>query len=86
MGTGERRAGRRARRLVVGRPTSAVKFGSVVVSFCTAEVGRRESSQPARRESTDQQKDATLTGCRFYNGFYASSPKTCSQERKDAWL
>lgn len=33
------------------RPTSAVKFGSVVVSFCTAEVGRRESSQQTCRGS-----------------------------------
>lgn len=28
----------------VNQPTSAVKFGSIVVSFCAAEMGRTESS------------------------------------------
>lgn len=67
-------------------PTSAVKFGSIVVSLCAAEMGRTHSGQVVHRGSghvNTQQVHLhweTLTGCRFCNGFYALSPKTCLRD------
>lgn len=71
-----------------GLPTSAVKFGSIVVSLCAAETGRTDSGQVVHRGSghvnTEQVHlhQETLTGCRFCNGFYALSPKTCVARQK----
>lgn len=70
-------------------PTSAVKFGSIVVSLCAAEMGRTDCGQVVRRGSghvnTEQVHlhQQTLTGCRFCNGFYALSPKTCVARQRE---
>lgn len=68
-------------------PTSAVKFGSIVVSLCAAEMGRTHSGQVMHRGrghgDTPQVhlQQGTLTDCRFCNGFYALSPKTCFRDK-----
>lgn len=58
------------------------------MSLCAAETGRTDSGQVVHRGSghvnTEQVHlhQETLTGCRFCNGFYALSPKTCVARQK----
>lgn len=79
----------KAQRRPAGLPTSAVKFGSIVVSLCAAEMGRTDCGQVVHRGSghvnTEQVHlhQETLTGCRFCNGFYALSPKTCVARQRE---
>lgn len=70
--------------------TSAVKFGSIVVSFCAAEMGRSKLQLAGtRRKFLSKHKlherqtvRGTLTGCRFCNDFYALNPKTCREGKQ----
>lgn len=74
----------------VKQPTSAVKFGSIVVSFCAAEIKKNKNPVSDHAEVCMSKHSAvkvetirvTLTGCRFCNGFYAWSPRTCFIDRE----